>query len=392
MTRHHVLRIQLVVLLFCTILIAAQGHGAAAGMMGGLIPPETPEPATVFADPGREFPTAFDWRAKGGVTPVKDQGFVDCYPCWAFCLIAAVESSVAIESGRIFDLSEQQLLDCNQEGYGCGGGWLDGWTILRDYGAVEESCYEYIGRNQLCAHHVCAPVARVTGCGIAGPSNDDIKAAVMDHAPVACGMTVYPDFSFYSGGCYTHEGTEPMNHGVVIVGWDDTACDGNGAWIVKNSFGPEWGEGGYIMMEYDTCRIGAGARYFEVEMTVQPTPTPTPMPSPSPTPDDLMYALIIPDTQMEPGDTFQLIRRCFNPESTPLIADEYIVLGVDQLYYILEVHPYRAFAGGQMDEWMVYDFIWPDVPPAGVNFTLLGCLLEADTFDVIEISDASFSY
>nr|HPQ39836.1 C1 family peptidase [bacterium] len=261
----------------------------------GLNPPPHPESATFFCKSGREFPPVFDWRALGGVTPVKDQGFVDCYPCWAFCLIAAVESSVAIESGRMLDLSEQQLLDCNQEGYGCDGGWLDGWTILRDFGAVEESCYPYIGRDQACAQSVCTPVARVTGCEIAGNGIDDIKAAVMDHAPVACGMTVYTDFSFYSGGCYSHAGTEPMNHGVVIVGWDDTACDGAGAWIVKNSFGPEWGEDGFIMMEYGTCRIGAGARYFDVEMIDPVTPTP------SPTPEDLTYTLTLDDTLLVPG-------------------------------------------------------------------------------------------
>ena len=68
---------------------------------------------------------------------------------------------------------------------------------------------------------------------------------------------------FYQEGCYSKDGTEPINHGVIIVGWDDTMCDGEGAWMVKNSWGTLWGDNGVAYMKYGTCNIGKHSQWFE---------------------------------------------------------------------------------------------------------------------------------
>lgn len=348
----------------------------------GLIPPETMEEISCIHqfNANRDLPAVFDWRQQDGVTAARDQGMVDCFPCWAFCLVAAVESSAKIQLGMDLDLSEQQLLDCNQENYGCDGGWLDGWTILRDYGAVTESCYPYAGIDQPCIQQPCQPVVAVTGCTIVGGDELAIKQALYDHAPVACGMTVYNDFSFYNEGCYSHEGDDMYNHGVVIVGWDDTACDGTGAWIVKNSFGSDWGEEGYIYMEYGTCRIGAGARYFDVSL---PAPTPTPTVTPTATPAELTYTLTLADTDLEPGDTFQLVRRCFNPGPTSLTAQEYILLIIGTDLFLLDSSTDQTLPVGLENIWMIFDFVWPDIPSAQLDATLAGCLLDPETVEIL---------
>jgi hypothetical protein len=90
------------------------------------------------------------------------------------------------------------------------------------------------------------------------PVNNNVNAikTALQTGPVSCAMTVYNDFNYYSGGCYEHDGFDPINHAVLIVGWDDTLCDGTGAWIVKNSWGPGWGMGGFFYIRYNSCYIG----------------------------------------------------------------------------------------------------------------------------------------
>ena len=98
------------------------------------------------------FPEKFDWREHNGYTEAKDQGGEgECFSCWSYSLIGGVESAIKIATGEDFDLSEQQLIDCNTNGYGCDGGFKDGWTALRDYGAVLESCYPFVADDTDCA-------------------------------------------------------------------------------------------------------------------------------------------------------------------------------------------------------------------------------------------------
>lgn len=210
---------------------------------------------------GMYFPPSFDWRTQGGVTCVKNQG--GCGSCWAFCATAAMESQVLIHSGIEEDLSEQAVLSCNPEGDGCGGGWMEtAYDLWMDYGAVREECMPYHEVDtDPCIQESCEVAAALDGYVYVGDSVDDIKQALLN-GPVAVAMAVCGGFGSYTSGCY-EDACEEINHGVTIVGWDDAMCGGEGAWIVKNSWGPDWGDDGYIYMKYGTCLIGYAAEALD---------------------------------------------------------------------------------------------------------------------------------
>jgi C1A family cysteine protease len=215
----------------------------------------------VRAPAGMYFPVGFDWRDEGGVTPVKNQG--SCGSCWAFCAAAAFESQVLIYSGQNMNISEQAVLSCNTEGDDCGGGWMEtAYDLWIDYGAVEEKCMPYHEVDtDPCIQESCGVAAVLDSFYYVGDTVDDIKTALLN-GPVAAAMAVCGGFGSYTGGCYEDICTE-INHGITIVGWDDSMCDGDGAWIVKNSWGPDFGVDGYIYMKYGTCYVGYGASVLD---------------------------------------------------------------------------------------------------------------------------------
>ena len=127
--------------------------------------------------------TVFDWRERGAITPVKDQG--TCGACWAFAAIGQMEAHILIYDGRIEDLSEQHVIDCNALMFNCDGGWH--WTaleLLRDAGAVRELCYPYEGDDgHACRQAQCRIVARLERFApLQGEqcSTDEIKQALLD--------------------------------------------------------------------------------------------------------------------------------------------------------------------------------------------------------------------
>jgi len=211
----------------------------------------------IEAIPGMAFPSTFDWRNLGGMTPVKNQG--GCGSCWAFAAAGALESQVQIYSGLEENISEQAVLSCNTYGEGCGGGWMStAYDLWMDYGAVRESCMPYHEVDtDPCVQTSCDVAATLDNYYYVGEDVNAIKTAALN-GPVAVAMAVCGGFETYTGGCYEDVCTE-INHGVVIVGWDDTMCGGQGAWIIKNSWGPAWGVDGYMYIKYGTCLIGYGA-------------------------------------------------------------------------------------------------------------------------------------
>lgn len=198
----------------------------------------------------------FDWRDMGGVTPVKDQD--GCGSCWDFAGTGAFESSYLIAENIVADLSEQQVLSCNTGGSDCDGGWPgDAYNLFQSYGAVDESCMPYQANDEIpCTQDECTPVAYLQYYEDIPNNVNAIKNAAM-LGPVSTTFTVYDDFYGYTGGCYEHPGADPINHAVVIVGWDDNMCEGEGAWIVKNSWGDDWGLDGYFYIKYNSCGIGS---------------------------------------------------------------------------------------------------------------------------------------
>jgi len=216
------------------------------------------------APEGAKFDPVFDWRehigpyGTNGVTPAKDQD--SCGACWAFAALGALESMVKIYGEMEMDLSEQQILSCNTHGGGCDGGWMtDAYYLFRDVGSVDEVCMPYhINDTDPCIQNQCEKWAKIDTWSAVGITVNDIKNAILT-GPVAVTVRVDDDapFFWYNDGCYNTPSSGGLpNHAVLLVGWDDTMCDGNGAWIGKNSWGKSWGIHGFFYIEYGCCQIG----------------------------------------------------------------------------------------------------------------------------------------
>ena len=217
----------------------------------------------ITAPPGFTYDPSFDWRPLGGTTPSKNQG--GCGSCWAFAATGQLESHVRIFDERLEDLSEQQAISCNDYGSGCGGGWAGAaYAVFTDPGAVAETCMPYEASDSPpCIEDQCEVLARISGYSSVSNTVNSIKEAVLT-GPVYTTMDVYDNFYDYSSGCYNGpRGDFAGYHAVLIIGWDDAACGGDGAWIIKNSWGQEWGDEGFCYIKYGVCGIGSGTRQID---------------------------------------------------------------------------------------------------------------------------------
>jgi C1A family cysteine protease len=214
------------------------------------------------------LPSAFNWCALGGCTPVKNQQ--NCGSCWAFATVGPLESWVQLSDGVTRDLSEQYLVSCNTDGMGCNGGWwahdYHQWKAPPgepDAGAVYEADFPYVAADVACnpphVHHEKVVSWEYVDASVGIPSLAKLKQAIHDYGPVSVAMCAGPALSNYTGGVFAINEFCPddVNHGVVLVGWDDA----EGVWLMKNSWGPGWGEGGYARIAYGTSNIGYGASY-----------------------------------------------------------------------------------------------------------------------------------
>lgn len=203
--------------------------------------------------------SVFDWRLMNGVTPVTDQG--NCGSCWAFAAIAGFESAYLISTGQVTDMSEQAVVSCDQQSDGCNGGWTgSAYNLLIGSGAVDETCMPYEADDNVpCTMYDCDILAYLQSYQPL-PNNVEVIKSFLALGPVSTSFTVYDDFFSYQRGCYEHPDTEPTNHAVLIVGWDDNECGGEGAWIVKNSWGDSWGRlGGYFYIKFNSAAIGSNS-------------------------------------------------------------------------------------------------------------------------------------
>jgi C1A family cysteine protease len=206
----------------------------------------------------RVYPESWDWRDMDGVTGVRNQG--GCGSCWCFAATGATEGNLRIAEGVVYDLSEQQGVGCNDYGSGCNGGWPGAaYYVYTDPGAITEACSPYMAEDGHCLERLCEKVAIIDGFEYIAANVNSYKAALME-GPISACYTVYEDFDEYTSGCYIHTwGSVVDGHCIVIVGWDDTMCNGDGAWICKNSWGGGWGMAGYFYIRYGEAGIGGGA-------------------------------------------------------------------------------------------------------------------------------------
>ncbi|XP_054569400.1 pro-cathepsin H [Eptesicus fuscus] len=215
------------------------------------------------------YPPSVDWRKKGHfVSKVKNQG--GCGSCWTFSTTGALESAIAIKTGKMLSLAEQQLVDCAQNfnNHGCQGGLpSQAFEYIRyNKGIMGEDTYPYKGQDGKCKFQPEKAIAFVKD--VANITLNDEEAmveAVALYNPVSFAFEVTSDFMQYRKGIYSstscHKTPDKVNHAVLAVGYGEE--NGKPYWIVKNSWGPQWGMNGYFLIERgkNMCGLAACASY-----------------------------------------------------------------------------------------------------------------------------------
>lgn len=204
-----------------------------------------------YSSSSLSVPSSVDWRTKGAVTPVKNQG--QCGSCWTFSSTGAVEGAWAISTKQLIDLSEQELVDCatgvSYGSHGCNGGQMEGaFKFIIEKGQCSNASYPYTSgvtqKSGSCQK--CSAVVKLSSCSDVKPNDHISLTAAVAQQPVSVAIeadTRY--FQSYSGGILTSSscGTN-LDHGVLVVGYGTE--NGIDYYLVKNSWGTSWGEKGYV--------------------------------------------------------------------------------------------------------------------------------------------------
>ncbi|XP_007017656.2 PREDICTED: zingipain-2 [Theobroma cacao] len=237
----------------------------------------------------RDIPASMDWRTKGAVTKVKDQG--SCGACWSFSATGAIEGINKIVTGTLVSLSEQELVDCDRSyNSGCEGGLMDYayQFVIDNHGIDNEEDYPYLGREKTCNKEKRKRrVVTIDGYAGVPANNEDLLLQAVAKQPVSVGICGSERaFQLYSKGIFTGPCSSSLDHAVLIVGYGSE--NGVDYWIVKNSWGTRWGMNGYIHLLRNSgdskglCGINMLASY-----PMKTSPNPPSPPPPGPTKCDL---------------------------------------------------------------------------------------------------------
>ncbi|XP_072936607.1 cysteine proteinase B-like [Epargyreus clarus] len=192
-------------------------------------------------------PDAFDWREQNKVTGIRNQE--RCGACWAFGAVGNLESQYAIKYNQILDFSEQQLVDCDKNSFGCSGTQDLAYPFMywMEHGPMLEEDYKYEGSDGTCRADDSKAKAKISGC-VAYSTNDEeaLKKALHDVGPLAIAIDATSIMHYNHGvmdGCTCNS----INHAVLLVGYG-TEKD-IPFWVIKNSWGADWGEDGFFKVK-----------------------------------------------------------------------------------------------------------------------------------------------
>jgi cathepsin F len=216
-------------------------------------------------DPKVKIPGSWDWRTKGAVTPVYNQG--QCGSCWAFSTTENIESMWNLAGHPLTQLSMQQIVDCDTSDDGCGGGDPPtAYQYVMSAGGMDPlSDYPYTAEDGYCNFQSSEVAAKISNWQYATQDNDEnvMAAKVVSEGPLSICVDA-ASWQYYNGGIIMHgDGCgDSLDHCVQIVGYA-TSSDSTPYWIVRNSWGTDWGEQGYLKVErgYDVCGISDEATY-----------------------------------------------------------------------------------------------------------------------------------
>ena len=200
-----------------------------------------------------------DWRENNAVTSVKNQG--ECGGCWSFSAVGAVEGLWAIKNGNLFhknlyNLSEQELIDCSGSygNHGCEGGtMLSAFGYIKDNGLCLEKDYQYTGEDGQCQKDNCESKVKISNYSIISPNSETQLQRAVQIQPVSVAIQANKrSFQFYKSGIYSDlDCGFHLDHGVLLIGYGYDKDLDMKYWIIKNSWGNQWGENGYIRIQKD---------------------------------------------------------------------------------------------------------------------------------------------
>jgi C1A family cysteine protease len=192
-------------------------------------------------------PDSVDWRDQGAVNGIKNQG--QCGSCWAFSATCAIEGHQQIQNGYLFSLAEQQLVDCDKVSHGCEGGLQRlAFNYVEAHTQTLEADYPYVGKDGTCKDKSVTGGVKVATYSSVTPQSPSQLMAAIAKGPTS--VTVEADtmpFQGYKSGIMNDPecGTQ-LDHAITAVGYGSEG--GQDYYIVRNSWGAGWGEGGYIKM------------------------------------------------------------------------------------------------------------------------------------------------
>jgi len=216
----------------------------------------------------KAIPSTWDWRPKGAVTPVKDQG--GCGSCWSFSTTGNIEGQWFLAGNKLVGLSEQNLVDCDHqcstyEGEktcddGCNGGLMQNayQYVIKTGGIDTEASYPYQGIDGQCQFAAKNVGAKIRNFTMLSSNEDQMAAYLVQHGPVSIAANA-EEWQFYIGGVFYIPCFTSLDHGILIVGYGnetDIFDQNMPYWIVKNSWGADWGENGYIRIERGDGKCG----------------------------------------------------------------------------------------------------------------------------------------